>query len=383
MKRLLLTCTDLMTIQFMVPHIRYLAQNGFSVDLACSVVGDRLEDVKNAVGNVANIHTLRLERSPFSPVNLKGYGDLKKLLAENEYDIIWTNEPVMGVMTRFAARNARKKGTKVLYMAHGFHFFKGAPLLNWLMWAPTEIIMAHFNDILVTINWEDYNWAKKHTATPVIKHIDGIGVDFSDREGVISRDEKRSQLGIKPDDILVLSVGELQKRKNHQVIIESIANLKNDKIKYIICGQGVLENHLKSVVEKNNLQNQVFFLGYRQDIPEIMSACDIFAHPSVREGLGLASLEAMASGLPLITSNVQGVPDYVENGVTGYMCAPRDVEAFTRNINTLVSDKSLREKIGTTNVGFVQKYRVEVIEPVIKEILEEALSTEKETIEVN
>ena len=157
MKRILLTCTDLMTIQFMVPHIRYLAENGFSVDLACSVVGDRLEDVKHAVGNVAKIHTLRLVRSPFSPVNLKGYGDLKRILAENEYDIIWTNEPVMGVMTRFAARKVRKKGTKVLYMAHGFHFFKGAPLLNWLMWAPTEIIMSRFNDILVTINWEDYN----------------------------------------------------------------------------------------------------------------------------------------------------------------------------------------------------------------------------------
>lgn len=383
MKRILLTCTDLMTIQFMVPHIRYLAENDFSVDLACSVVGDRLEDVKNAVGNVANIHTLRLVRSPFSPVNLKGYGDLKKVLAENEYDIIWTNEPVMGVMTRLAARKVRKKGTKVLYMAHGFHFFKGAPLLNWLMWAPTEIIMSRFNDILVTINWEDYNWAKKHTHTPVIKHIDGIGVDFSDRESVISREEKRTQLGIAPDDILVLSVGELQKRKNHRVIIEAIANLKNDKIKYIICGQGVLENQLKALAAKNNLQNQVFFPGYRQDIPEIMSACDIFAHPSVREGLGLASLEAMASGLPLITSNVQGVPDYVENGVTGYMCAPKDIESFTRNLNTLVSDKALREKIGETNTDFVQKYRVEVIEPVIRDILNEALSTEKETVKVN
>lgn len=381
MKRLLLTCTDLMTIQFMVPHIRYLAENGFTVDLACSVVGDRLEDVKNAVGDVAKIHTLRLQRSPFSPNNLKGYGDLKKLLSENTYDVIWTNEPVMGVMTRFAARKARKKGTKVLYMAHGFHFFKGAPLINWLMWAPTEIIMSKFNDILVTINWEDYNWAKKHTHTPVIKHIDGIGVDFSNREGVISREEKRAQLNIAEDDILVLSVGELQKRKNHQAIIRAIAKLNNPHIKYIICGQGVLENQLRNLVDKNKLQNQVFFLGYRQDIPEIMSACDIFAHPSIREGLGLASLEAMASGLPLITSNVQGVPDYVENGITGYMCDPMDVDAYAENLSKLTENKSLRKKIGTTNITYVQKYRVEVIEPVIKEILDEC-TPQKETVEV-
>ena len=381
MKRVLLTCTDLMTIQFMVPHIRYLSENGFNVELACSVVGDRLEDVKNAVGDVAKIHTLRLQRSPFSPNNLKGYGDLKKLLSENTYDVIWTNEPVMGVMTRFAARKARKKGTKVLYMAHGFHFFKGAPLISWLMWAPTEIIMSKFNDILVTINWEDYNWARKHTFTPVIKHIDGIGVDFSNREGVISREEKRAQLNIAEDDILVLSVGELQKRKNHQAIIRAIAKLNNPHIKYILCGQGVLENQLRTLVAKNNLDNQVSFLGYRQDIPEIMNACDIFAHPSIREGLGLASLEAMASGLPLITSNVQGVPDYVENGITGYMCGPRDVDAFAENLNTLTENKTLREKIGTTNITYVQKYRVEVIEPVIKEILDEC-TPQKETVEV-
>ncbi len=381
MKRVLLTCTDLMTIQFMVPHIRYLAENGFSVELACSVVGDRLDDVKNAVGDVAKIHILRLERSPFSPNNLKGYGDLKKLLKENTYDVIWTNEPVMGVMTRLAARKARKKGTKVIYMAHGFHFFKGAPLINWLMWAPTEVIMSHFNDVLVTINWEDYNWAKKHTHAPVIKHIDGIGVDFSNRESVISREEKRNQLNITQDDILVLSVGELQKRKNHQVIIRAIAKLNNPHIKYIICGQGVLEDELKALGEKNNLQNQLFFLGYRADIPEIMSACDIYAHPSIREGLGLASLEAMASGLPLITSNVQGVPDYVENGVTGYMCSPMDVEAFSENLNKLTTDKALREKIGTTNISYVQKYRVEVIEPVIKDILDETINR-KETAKV-
>ncbi len=381
MKRVLLTCTDLMTIQFMVPHIRYLAENGYSVDLACSVVGDRLQDVKAAVGDVAVIHTLRLQRSPFSPSNLKGYGDLKKLLSENTYDIIWTNEPVMGVMTRFAARKARKTGTKVLYMAHGFHFFKGAPLTSWLMWAPTEIIMSNFNDILVTINWEDYNWAKKHTHTSVIKHIDGIGVDFSNREGVVSRDDKRAQLNIANDDILVLSVGELQKRKNHQAIIRAIAKLNNPNIKYAICGQGELEGYLKKLVSSLKLDEQVFFLGYRQDIPEIMSACDIFAHPSIREGLGLASLEAMASGLPLVTSNVQGVPDYVENGVTGYMCAPMDFDAYAENLNKLVTDKTLRKKIGTDNVDYVQKYRVEVIEPVIKSILDEAI-TNKETVKV-
>lgn len=380
MKKILLTCTDLMAIQFMVPHIRYLAENGFRVELACSIVGDRYEDLKKAVGDVAEIHIVRLVRSPFSPVNLKGYKDMRKLLSENKYDVIWTNEPVMGVVTRLAARTARKNGTTVLYMAHGFHFFKGAPLFNWLMWAPLEYIMSRFNDVLVTINREDYNRAKKYMKTPEIIHIDGIGVDFSSRECSCSRDEKRAQLGITKDDILVLSVGELQNRKNHEVIIKAISKLNNKNLKYIICGQGILENHLKRLISSLNLEEQVFLLGYRQDIPEIMLASDIYAHPSKREGLGLASLEAMAFALPLITSNTQGIPDYVENGVTGYMCDPDDVNAYAENMQKLVSDKALREKIAQTNTVQVQKYRVEVIEPVIKSILEEYCPKEEVTV---
>lgn len=379
MKRLLLTCTDLMTIQFMIPHIRYLSENGYSVDLACSVVGNRLEDIKNAVGDIAKIHVIRLVRSPFSPSNINGYKDLKKVISENRYDVIWTNEPVMSVMTRLAARHVRKDGTKVIYMAHGFHFFKGAPLFNWLMWAPLETFMSRFNDVLVTINYEDCARAKKYMHTPVVEHIDGIGVDFSGREYTVSRDEKRKQLGLSESDIALLSVGELQKQKNHEVIIKALAELNNPNVKYIICGQGVLENRLLKLISSLNLQNQVFLLGYRQDIPEIMNACDIYAHPSVREGLGLASLEAMAFGLPLITSNVQGLPDYVKNGVTGYMCSPRDVTAFSENINKLVCDESLRKKISAENKIQVCKYKVEKIQPVIKNILD---GSTKETVTV-
>lgn len=381
MKKLLITCTDLMTIQFMIPHIHYLAANGYEVDLACSVVGDRLEDVRCAVGNSAQIHVVRLVRSPFSLTNLKGYGDLKELISNKHYDIIWTNEPVMGVMTRLAARKSRKNGTKVLYMSHGFHFFKGAPLFNWMMWAPLEIFMSRFNDILVTINYEDYNWAQKHTHTPVIKHIDGIGVDFSDRECTVSREEKRKILGITDSDILLLSVGELQKRKNHEAIIRALAKIDRNDLKYIICGQGVLEEHLRRLISDLNLDGRVILLGYRQDISEIMQAADIFAHPSVREGLGLASLEAMACGLPLITSDVQGIPDYVENGVTGYMCSPKDVDAYAENIKTLAANKQLREEISAVNKVRVQKYRVEKIRVDIKDLLDNCTEI-KETVSV-
>ena len=383
MKKILLTCTDLMAIQFMVPHIHYLAENGFRIELACSIVGNRYEDLKNAIGDSAKIHTVRLERNPFSLNNLNGYKDMKKLLAENEYDLIWTNEPVMGVVTRIAARKARKNGTKVLYMAHGFHFCKGAPLIDWLMWAPIEYIMSYFNDILVTINWEDYNRAKKYFKTPEVLHLDGIGVDLSRYNCSCSRTEKRAQLSISDDDILLLSVGELEKRKNHELTIKALSKIENTNVKCVICGIGSLEKELKNLAVSLGLEKSVIFLGYRKDIPEIMLAADIYAHPSLREGLGIASLEAMASGLPLLASNTRGIADYIENGVNGFMCNPHDVETYAKNLEKLASDENLRNSISEKNLLKVQQYKIEVIKPALKELLENSLTEQKECVKVN
>ena len=371
MKKLLITSTELMMIQFLVPHVKYLSENGFRVEIACSDVGGRMEDVRNALEGVVDaIHVLRLERSPLSPRNFQGYRDLKKLLAENHYDIIWTNEPVMGVVTRLAANKYRRRGTKVIYMVHGFHFYKGSGLASWLMYCPIETIMSHYMDTLVTINWEDYRWAETHLRVPRLEHIDGIGVDFSRLCDADGRDAKREELGIAPDELMILSVGELQTRKNHEVMIRAVAKLNNPKARYMICGRGVLLESLKKLAEELGIREQVSFLGYRKDVPQIMRAADIYAHPSKREGLGLASLEAMACGLPLVTSNVQGIPDYVENGVTGFMCSPEDVDGFTEHLRRLIEDPALRKRISETNLRKAVRYSVDNIQPAIAEILD-------------
>ena len=368
MKKILITSTDMMMIQFLIPHVRYLSENGYTVEIACSVVGDRLEDVRRALEDIpCVIHTVRLERSPASPRNFLGYRDMKRLLKKNRYDIIWTNEPVMGVVTRLAARKVRKTGTKVVYMCHGFHFYKGASLANWLIFYPVERLMSRFCDMIVTINREDEARAKTFHC-PRVEHIDGIGVDISKRLCTISREEKRKELGVCDSDILVLSVGELQTRKNHEVILRAIAKLQNPNIKYFLCGKGVLQDHLEELTQTLGLKEQVRFLGYRKDIPEIMNAADIFAHPSKREGLGLACLEAMASGLPLVTSNIQGIPDYVENGVTGFLCDPEDVSKFAEHLDLLIKDEGQRIKIGTNNLEFVKKYTVSTIQKDIAEL---------------
>ncbi len=363
MKKLLITSTDMMMIQFLVPHVKYLSEHGFHVEIACSEVGSRMEDVREALGGVAKaIHTLRLERSPVNPRNLLGYRDLRKLLKKKEYDIIWTNEPVMGVVTRLAARDARKSGTHVVYMCHGFHFFKGAGIPSWLIYYPIERIMAHFCDSIVTINQEDYRRAKPWLPEGAVVHIDGIGVDFSRHPCFAEREQTRESLGLTADDILLLSVGELQNRKNHAVILQALAKLNDPNLKFFICGKGELEKDLRLLAQQLKLENQFVLLGYRMDIPQIMGAADIYVHPSKREGLGLASLEAMAAGLPLVTSNIQGIPDYVENGVTGFSCDPMDVDSYADHIRILAQDRALRAEISRTNLERVRKYAIDRIQ---------------------
>ena len=370
MKRLLLTCTDLMAIQFLVPHVKYLSAHGFSVELACSDVGGRLDDLHRALDGVAPIHVVRLVRSPFSPGNRKGYGDLKKIIGGSHWDVIWTNEPVMGVMTRLAAKNARKNGTKVIYMVHGFHFYKGAPLKNWLLYYPVEKYCSRLCDMIITINEEDLRRAKAfHTAR--VEKINGIGLDTKRFSScTVNKAEKRKELGIPEDAFFVMSVGELQTRKNHEVMIRALGRIPDEKIHYGICGRGELLEKLLSLARQLGIQERVHFFGYRRDVLEILHCADLYAHPSMREGLGIAALEAMASGLPLLTSNVGGIPDYVKNGITGFSYRYDDIDGFAEGLQKYCCDAELRKRVINNGLEAVQKYDIREVEQTVCRLME-------------
>lgn len=348
-KRILVTSTDLMMVQFLVPHVINLADNGFDIEIACSDVGGRMDEIREKLdGYVGAIHTVRLVRSPASPTNFKGYKDMKQVINSGNYDIIWTNEPVMGVATRLAARKARKNGTKVIYMVHGFHFYKGAPLLNWLIFYPVESFASRFCDEIVTINKEDYSRAQKLHA-PSVKYIHGIGINTDRLTPSEQRNNIREELNLPENSFIVLSVGELNENKNQKTIIKAVAQLNEPDIHYILCGKGDQFENLKNLAEKLNIADHVHFLGYRKDVVDICSQADVFAMPSHREGLPVASLEAMYCGLPLVTSNIRGLVDVMENGITGFVCSPDCSKCFAENINLLKSDKKLRQQISMNN----------------------------------
>lgn len=370
-KKILIASTELMMIQFLVPHVIHLFENGYKVEIACSDVGGRMDEVREKLKNYTEkIHVVRLERNPASPKNLLGYQDMKKVIDQGDYDIIWTNEPVMGVVTRLAARKSRKTGTKVLYMVHGFHFYTGAPKKYWLMFYPVEKIASRWCDAIITINKEDYERAKTFHAKEV-RYIHGIGVDTGRLKPNDIQCDIKKELGIAEDAFLILSVGELLPRKNQQVIIRALGLLKDKSIHYILCGKGKQLTELQNLAKKNQVENQIHFLGYRKDILNIYGQTDLLAFPSMREGLGLAGLEAMYCGLPLVSSNTSGPRDYMENGKTGYMFEPYDAKGFAEGIKKLRENEELRKACGEYNQKAVVPYFIESVKTEVLELIKE------------
>ena len=372
MKKILITSTDMMMMQFLIPHVLYLREQGYDVDVACSEVGGRFQEIEEAIG-ADKLYRVRLVRNPFNPSNIKGLKDLKRIISGGNYDLVWTNEPVMGVMTRIAARKARKRGTKVMYMVHGFHFFIGAPKKNWILYYPIEKLMSSKTDVIVTINNEDYVRAKNLNCKSV-EYIHGIGINTSRLSQNANVNSIREELGLSDGDFIIISIGELNQNKNQEVIINALGGLKDKTIHYLMCGKGTNREKLSERVEALGLNGNVHFLGYRKDVVDICSQSDVFVMPSKREGLPVATLEAMYCGLPLITSTCRGIVDVMENGITGFMYKFSDIDGFKEGILRLKNDSALRISMGEINRERVKPYciestKVEIVE-VINKILE-------------
>lgn len=371
-KRILVTSTDLMMIQFLVPHVINLSENGFEVEIACSVVGNRIEEVRQKLNGYVNaIHLVRLVRSPVSPTNFKGYKDMKKVINSGNYDIIWTNEPVMGLTTRLAARKARKNGTKVFYMVHGFHFYKGAPKLNWLVFYPIEKFMAGFCDKLITINNEDYELASKKFHCDVAR-IHGIGVS-AECYHTISRDEKIQRLsaeGMSGDEFIVLCTGELNENKDQKTLIAAAAKLKNKipNLKVFLAGKGVLEEQLKAQVLELDLNGVVKFLGYRKDLFLLTPAVNMVVSCSHREGMPRNILEAMLCKKPVVATENRGHNELVDKDITGYLIKPGDSDTLAQKIYKIYSSEDDAVTMG--NMGFkkVQSYTTSSVQNEFKNI---------------
>ena len=343
--------------QFHLPYLQMFQERGYEVHVAAH---DNLAEKNGLQLKYTDRHIeIPFERSPFNKKNIKAYCELKALINKEHYDLIVCNTPVGGILTRLAAKKARKQGTKVYYIAHGFHFYKGAPIKNWLLYYPLEKHMSRLCDAVITINEEDYQLAKAHFPGRV-EHIHGIGVDGKRFHPATPEEQHVMRLkeGLSDEDFVILCTGELNENKNQKILI-SAASLLKDKIpnmKVLLAGNGPKEQELKAQIQELGLQGVVRLLGYRTDLEILVPAVDVVVSCSKREGLPLNIVEAMLCSKPVVASINRGHRELVEDGVNGYLVKPEDGACFAKRLLQLVEDSTLISMMGTNAGVKIQAY---------------------------
>lgn len=357
MKVLLVATVQSHICQFHKPLVAMLHEYGCEVHV---VARNNLAEKNGLKLDFAEqVFDVPFRRSPFSPKNLGAYKQLKKIIDEGSYDVIHCNTPVGGVLGRLAARKARKHGTKVFYTAHGFHFYKGAPKKNWLIWYPVEKFMCRYTDKLITITQEDYDLASGKFSTQV-ERIHGVGANsakyrkLSDAECM----ELRHELGYAEDDKLLLCTGELLPNKNQITAIHAMKSLiaRQPKAKLLLAGNGPTLPELQTEVAALELQNCVEFLGYRTDLERYANIADVIVSCSYREGLPMNIVEGMLLGKPVVASYNRGHRELIVPDVTGYMVPPADADAFAGKISMLLDDSALADHMGQAGYEKAQLY---------------------------
>ena len=364
MPKFLLTATVVKThvAQFHLPCLKMLKSMGWETAVAAK--NDYANPADCVIPGCDRFYPIDFARNPLKPANFKAYRCLQKIIEEEHFDVIHCHTPVAAILTRLAARKARKQGCKVLYTAHRLHFFKGAPLINWLLYFPAEWFCAFFTDVLITINQEDYAFAQKHLHAKSVRYVRGVGVDlekFQDHSA--ERSAVRASLDLGDEDFMLLSVAEMTKNKNHKMMLEALAQLPDPTIHLICAGQGQeLENN-RSLCDRLGLSDRVQFLGYRKDVPKLYGAADAFLFVSFREGLSLSLMEAMSSRLPSIVTPIRGNADLITDGKEG-LYAHLNPASIAAAIGTLRQDPALCRRLGQAAGEKIQAFG-------LKEVLEE------------
>ena len=378
-----------MVDQFLMPSVRLLLDMGYKVDVATNFVNGstcsdeqiwRLLNVLDALfvdcyhidfsRNVSDfsshIKAVRQLNSVVKGIS-KPLNQTKhhKIDRYHPYDLIHSHSPVGGVIGRYVARKHRIRS---FYTAHGFHFYKGAPVKNWLLYYTIESVFSNITDVLITINTEDYLMARTRLHAGKVAYVPGVGVNIEKyRDVKIDRRAKRAELGIKPTDIMLFSTGELNRNKNHRIVIEAMSMIdKKEHVHYFIAGKGDMYGELISLAEKKRVN--LHLMGFRDDVPELLKASDIFLLPSIREGLNVGLMEAMASGLPCLVSDIRGSRDLIDSR-GGWLATSGNTKDFYLKLREALKKKD-RQEMGAYNIQKVKLFSKEEVTRRLKLIYE-------------
>jgi glycosyltransferase EpsD len=323
-------------------------------------------------------HQIDFDRNPFSMQNFTAMRQLEKLLDDVHFDIIHTQSPSGGVVTRFAARKTRKRGTKIIYTPHGFHFFNGAPLKNWLLYYNIEKFLGYFTDTIITINDEDFKNASRKLTVNDVRLIHGVGIDLDKfrPETNGKKIELRKKYGYTEHDFILVYAGELSYRKHQDMLIDVISIVKEQipKIKLLLAGVGIMSEHYMQYAKELGVEENVHFLGYRKDITNLMLISDIAVSSSRQEGLPVNIMEAMATGLPLVVTGCRGNRDLVDDRANGFIVNLDDIESFANSVTDLYNSEELRNSFAKESLRLIKKYSINNVTKEMEDIYENVIS---------
>lgn len=373
-KKILFVATVVKThiMQFHIPYLIMLRDMGWETAVAAK--NDYENPADCVIPYCDTYYDIPFARVPWKKENLQAYRMLKELMEREHFDVIHCHTPVGALIARLAARSVRKQGTKVVYTAHGFHFFTGAPLINWLLYYPAEKCLAPLTDVLITINQEDYARARKHLSAKRIEYVPGVGLDtgkFALPD--FNQEEKRRELGFGDRDFLMLTVAEMTRNKNHTTALKAIAQLKHlpeyERLHYLIVGRGEQQPVLEQEATDLGIAEHVHFLGYRSDAQELYRCCDLFVFLSHREGLSLALMEAMSSGMAILCREIRGNTDLIDDGISGVF-TENDPVTVSEDMLALLRDEDLRHRLGAGAMEKVKKFDDQAVHAKMKAIYE-------------
>lgn len=356
MKKFLMVTTIQNTVEaFLIPHIKMLEKNGYEVWIATNIYKEIPEELKeNKWINIS------FSRNPFSKNSFRAIKEMRDLIKINSFEMVHFHTPVAAFLGRYAAMKEKQKN--IIYTAHGFHFFKGAPLQNWLIYYPMEKLAMNWTDKLITINEEDFQRAKKMSGknTEIYK-VDGVGLDLqSYRNGDTKK--IKNELSISKDEYIISMIGELNKNKNQIQLLKAVSLLKEkgiNNIRILLVGVGNQEVTLREEAKKNNLK--INFLGFRKDVKDIVAASDIICSMSYREGLPRNIMEGMAQGKPFIVTDIRGNRDIIKNDQNGFIIPINNYQKTAEKIEELMTNREKKSEITEKNFIDVNKFSIEKI----------------------
>lgn len=347
------------------------AISNFNYDIYMGVNKKYASEIKVNYKKNIKLYDAHIYRSVFDfKENFAAFKNLNNLLKNEKIDVIHCNTPIGGFLGRICGH--KNKVDKIIYTVHGFHFYKGNNKIKNFIFKNIEKFLAHWTDAIITINKEDFETAQKFKLrnNGKVYFTHGVGIDLDQYKDIkVNINKKKEDLGLDKNDIILISIGDVNKNKNISLLIDIIANCNNKKIKCLVCGKGPEIEQLKIKAKKLNIEDQIIFLGFRSDIKELLKISDIYISTSKREGLPRALMEAMASGLPCIVSKIRGNIDLIENGKGGYCC--NNISEYTESIYNIIEKKEVTKKMINYNLNIIKEYDIKKVVKEIQKIYKE------------